>query len=159
MSALLLALPWWAIVLIVIGALLVAFVVFTMTYGKKLQRQQASAEEQMNANKQKVDILVIDKQKLRMKDAGLPEVVTKAAPKYAKIVKMPIVKAKVGQRVMTLMADNDVYNLLPVKKICTVMISGLYIVEIKGVRGASLPKAKEKKGLLAKLRKKVNDAK
>ena len=148
--------PWWGIMLIVIGAVLVAAVVFLFIFGRRMQRKQAETEKQMAEVKQTVTILVIDKQKKKMKESGLPESVIAQAPKYTRNLKMPVVKAKVGPRVMTLIADNEVYDLLPVKKTVTVSVSGIYITEIKSVRGASVPKKPEKKkNFLQKLRDKA----
>ncbi|MBQ6036511.1 MAG: hypothetical protein IJL43_04285 [Lachnospiraceae bacterium] len=147
--------PWWGIVLIVLGVLLVAFIVFAMTYGKKMQRQQAEAEKAMQANKQYVSILVIDKQKKKLTEAGLPDAVVQSTPKMSRLVKMPVVKAKIGQRVMTLIADQKVYEILPVKKTCTVGLSGIYITELKAVRGGTVPKIEEKESFIMRLRKKA----
>ena len=71
---------------------------------------------------------------------------------------MPIVKAKVGNQIMILVADNDVFEILPVKKTCTVSMSGIYITELKAVRGGSVPKIQKKKGWFARLKEKVAGA-
>ncbi|MBP5224344.1 MAG: hypothetical protein J6Z38_02025 [Lachnospiraceae bacterium] len=149
--------PWWGIVLIVLGVLIVAFLVFSLTYGRKMQKQQAEAEKAMEANKQYVSILVIDKQKKKLTEAGLPEAVVQSTPKMSRLVKMPVVKAKIGQRVMTLIADQKVYDILPVKKTCTVGLSGMYITELKAIRGGTVPKIEEKKGFMNRLRQKALD--
>ena len=148
--------PWWAILLIVLGALIIGFIIFVVVFGRKMQKKQADAEQQMEAAKQTVTILVIDKAKKKMKESGLPESVLSQAPKYARNMKIPVVKAKVGTRVMTLIADQGIFEILPVKKTCTVAISGLYIKELKAVRGGSVPKLPEKKKSLAqRLREKA----
>ena len=148
--------PWWAIVLIVLGALIVGFIVFVVVFGRKMQKKQADAEQQMEAAKQTVSILVIDKAKKKMKESGLPESVLSQAPKYARNMKIPVVKAKIGTRVMTLIADQGIFEILPVKKTCTVTVSGLYIKELKAVRGGSVPKLPEKKKrLVDRLREKA----
>lgn len=151
-----LALPWWAWLLIGIGVLLVAAIIFIMTKGKKLQAQQAEAEKQMEAQKQTVSMLIIDKQKKKMIESGLPQAAIDAAPKYARRMKVPVVKAKVQSRVVTLIADAKVYDILPVKKQVTCSVSGLYITELKSVRGGTVPKLPEKKKSFAeKLREKA----
>ena len=137
--------PWWGWLLIGIGALLVAFIVFIVIFGRRMQRKQSEAEQQMELTKQTVSMLIIDKQKKKMKESGLPESIIAQSPKYARNLKVPVVKAKVGNRVMTMLADQDVFQILPVKKTCTVTVSGLYIKEIKSVRGGSVPKLPEKK--------------
>ena len=71
-------------------------------------------------------------------------------------MKIPVVKAKIGTRVMTLIADQGIFEILPVKKTCTVTVSGLYIKELKAVRGGSVPKLPEKKKrLVDRLREKA----
>jgi len=151
--------PWWAIVLIVLGVILVGGLVFVIVYGKKMQRRQAESEKQMEATKQQVTLLVIDKAKKKMKEAGLPESVIAQTPKYARNMKIPVVKAKIGPKIVTLIADGKVYDIIPVKKTCTVTVSGLYITELKGVRGQAVPKIPEKKKKwIDKLRDKAYEA-
>lgn len=70
---------------------------------------------------------------MKMKDAGLPSQVMEQANKLMQRAKLPIVKAKVGPRVMTLIADEQIYDDIPVKKEVKATVSGLYIT---GVRGA-----------------------
>lgn len=147
---------WYWIVLIVIAVLVLAFVIFSLTYGRKLQKQQAEAEKQMELNKMTATILVIDKQKKKMSEAGLPDSVLEQTPKYARRMKLPVVKAKVGNRIMTLIADNDVFEILPVKKTCTVSMSGIYITELKAVRGGTVPKIQKKKSWIDKLKDRVS---
>ncbi len=150
--------PWWVWLIIGILVFLLAVLVFLFVYGRKLQKKQADTEKQMDAVKQRVDILVIDKQKKKMRESGLPDAVIQQTPKYARRMKVPVVRAKIGPRVMNLIADAKVFEVLPVKKTCSVMISGIYITEIKSVRGGSVPKLPEKKkGFMAKLRDKAAD--
>ena len=37
-------------------------------------------------------------------------------PKYLRRTKVPVVKAKIGAKIMTLMCENKVFEVLPVKK-------------------------------------------
>lgn len=91
-----------------------------------------------------------------MSEAGLPKIVMDQTPKYMRRTKLPIVKAKVGPKVMTLIADNKVFDQIPIKAEAKVEVSGIYIVGIKSVRGGKLPPAPpKKKGLMAKLRSKA----
>ena len=75
-------------------------------------------------------MLVIDKKKMKLKDAGLPKIVYEQTPKYMRRAKVPIVKAKIGPKVMTLIADAKVFDVLPVKTEAKVVVSGIYITEI-----------------------------
>lgn len=133
-------------VLLVILALLVIAAVALYFYGRKLQEQQASQQAAFDAAKQTVSMLVIDKKKLRISQSGLPQMVLDQQPWYTKWMKVPIVKAKVGPRIMTFMADANVFEVLPLKTECKVVISGLYITEIKSARGG-IPQVPKKKTL------------
>jgi hypothetical protein len=45
---------------------------------------------------------------------------------------MPIVKAKVGPQIATLLCDKNIYDNLPVKKTVKVELAGVYITSIIG---------------------------
>ncbi len=126
--------------------------------GKRLQKKQDAAQAQIEQAKQTVSILVIDKKKLKAKDAGLPEAAMAAIPWYAKNAKMPVVKAKIGPQIMSLIADQAVYEIIPVKKECKVALSGMYITELKAVRGSKIPDPPKKKKLWERIFKR-GDAK
>ena len=77
-------------------------------------------------------------------------------PKYMRRMKMPFVKAKVGPRIMTLIADPKVYEILPVKKEVKAVVSGIYITEIKSVRGGRVEAPQQqKKSLRVRLSEKL----
>ena len=59
-------------------------------------------------------------------------------------------------KVTSLIADENVYDLIPVNAEIKAMISGIYITSINNFRKAPVPK-QEKKGMMAKLRKKADD--
>ena len=61
-------------------------------------------------------MLIIDKKKMRLKDSGLPANVIAQTPKMLRRSKLPIVKAKVGPKVMTLICDGQIFDSVPVKK-------------------------------------------
>ena len=67
--------------------------------------------------------------------------------------KLPIVKAKVGPKVMTLIADEAIFADIPVKKEVKATVSGLYITAVKGLRGP-LEKPEEKKSFRARIQEK-----
>ena len=83
----------WIIVLIVL-AVIAVILGLLYYFGKKAQTKQAAQQEQMEAMKQTVSMLIIDKKKLRMKDSGLPQMVIDQTPKMMRRAKLPIVKAK-----------------------------------------------------------------
>ena len=77
-------------------------------------------------------------------------------PWYLRLSKVPIVKAKVGPKIMTLMADEKAFQQIPVKAEVKVVVSGIYIAEVKSARGGALIKTPEKKGFLSRfLRRKA----
>ena len=145
-----LAIPAWGIILIITG--IVAGVLALLYFlGKRLQKKQEERRDQMEAMKQSVTMLIIDKKRLRLKESGLPQMVIDQAPKLMRRSKLPIVKAKIGPKIMSLMADEKIYDLIPTKKEVKAEVSGIYILGVKGIRG-SLETPVKKKGLFARLR-------
>ena len=71
--------------------------------------------------------------------------------------KMPIVKAKVGPRVMSLIADDAIFDMIPVKKEVKATVSGIYITKVAGLRGP-LEKPEGKKSWRTRLREKATKA-
>ena len=141
------------IVMLVILAVLIIALVALYFFGKKAEKKQAEQKAQMDATAQTMNMLIIDKGKMKLKDAGFPSVVIENTPKYLRRSKVPVVKAKVGPKIMTLMCDAQVYPLIPVKKEVKATISGIYITAVKGVRGP-LDVPEKKKGFFARLRNK-----
>ena len=128
------------ITLIVIAVLLIGVIVALYFLGKKAQKKQAEQEEQINATKQTYSMLIIDKKRMKLKDAGLPAVVLEQTPKLLRGRKLPIVKAKVGPQVMSLICDEKIFDLVPVKKEVKASVSGIYMVDVKGLRGGNVKK-------------------
>ena len=143
--------PVWSIVLLVIIAILVVALIALIIVGKKQTENQA----QIDAAKQIMSMLIIDKKKMKLKEAGLPKIVLEQTPKYLQRSKVPVVKAKIGPKVMTLMADPKVYDQIPIKAEVKAEVSGIYITGIKSVRGGKIvvEEKKAKKGLFKKLKK------
>ncbi len=143
------------IALIVIVVVLIAIMIVFYFLGKKAEKRKAEQDEQIAAAAQTVSMLIIDKKRMRLKDAGLPSQVMEQTNKLMRMSKLPIVKAKVGPRVMTLIADEQVFDEIPLKKEVKATVSGLYITAVRGLRGP-LEKPTKKKGFRAKLRDKYN---
>ena len=142
------------IVLLVILVVLIAALIALYFFGKKAQKKQEEQQAQIEAAKQTVSMLIIDKKRLPLKESGLPQMVIDQAPKLMRRSKLPIVKAKVGPKIMTLMCDAKVFEVLPVKKEAKVVVSGIYITGIKSVRGGlDIPEKKKKKGFFSKKEK------
>jgi hypothetical protein len=134
------------IILLIVAVIVIAVFITLYFVGRKLQKRQEESQAQMQAAAQTVSILVIDKKRMKMKDAGLPKIVLDQTPKYMRGSKVPIVKAKIGPKIMSLVCDAKVYDIIPVKKEVKAVLSGIYIMDVKGLRGNLEPK-KEKKSL------------
>ena len=72
---------------------------------------------------------------MKLTEAGLPKVVTEQTPKYLRRAKLPMVKVKVGPRVMSLICDAKVYDTLAPKQEVKATVSGIYITAAKRIRG------------------------
>ena len=140
--------------MLIILVILIAACIALYFFGKKAEKRQAEQEEQMASVAQTMNMLIFDKKRMKLKEAGLPAVVIENTPKYLRRTKVPVVKAKVGPKVMTLMCDAKVFEVLPVKKEAKVVVSGIYITGIKSIRGGSIQApVKKKKGLLSRFKK------
>lgn len=142
------------IVLLIILAVLIIGLIVLYFLGKKAQKRKAEQDEQLAAAAQTVTMLIIDKKRLRIKESGLPQMVIDQTPKLMRRSKLPIVKAKVGPKVMSLIADESVYDLIPLKKEVKATVSGIYITKVTGVRGP-LEKPEGKKSWRARLKDKA----
>ena len=139
------------IMLVVLVVLIIALVVLYF-FGKRAEKKQAAQKEQMEAAAQNVNMLIIDKGKMKLKEAGFPSVVVESTPKYLRRTKVPVVKAKVGPKIMTLMCDAEVFPLIPVKKEVKATVSGIYITAVRGLRGP-LEAPPKKKGFFGRFKK------
>lgn len=140
----------WAIILIIVAVVAIAVLGVLYFFGRKMQKKQEANQEQMQAAAQTVSILVIDKKKMKMKEANLPKIVLDQTPKYMRGTKVPVVKAKIGPKVMSLICDAKVFDIIPVKKEVKAVISGIYIMDVKGLRG-NLEQKPVKKNLFQKV--------
>lgn len=130
------------IILGIVVAVLVILMIVLYFVGKKMQKRQDESQAQMQAASQTATILVIDKKRMKLKDSGLPKMVLENTPKYLRGSKVPIVKAKIGPKVMSLMCDEKIFPVLPVKKELKVVISGIYIMGVKGRNVLESPEEK-----------------
>ena len=139
-------------VLLIILAVLIGLYFF----GRKMQKKQAIQQEQMEAAKQNVTMLIIDKKKMKLKDSGLPQMVIDQTPKMMRRSKLPIVKAKVGPKIMTLVCEASIFDSLPVKREVKAVVSGLYITSVRGIRGSLETAPKKKAGFFARVKGKFS---
>ncbi|MDO4464470.1 MAG: hypothetical protein Q4C57_07960 [Bacillota bacterium] len=145
------------IILLVILAILIIAVVVLYFLGKKAQKRQAEQQAQLDAMKQTVSMLIIDKKRMKMKESGLPQAVIEQAPKLMRGTKLPIVKAKVGPQVMSLVCDEKIFDSVPVKKEVKAVVSGIYITDVKGLHGKTVAAPAKKKGFFKRALEKAQE--
>ena len=123
-----LALTWlWITLAVITLIIIILFIVLTIV-GRKLQKKNDAAMAEMKAAARPASMLVIDKKRMPLRD--------------------------VGPQILSLMCDEKIFDLIPVKKECKAMISGIYIMEVRGLRGVLTKDEPKKKGLFARLRRK-----
>ena len=145
------------IVLLIIAIVLVVVLVALYFLGKKAQKRKDEQDAQIAAAAQPVTMLITDKKRMRLNESGLPQQIIEQTPKMMRRSKLPVVKAKVGPKMMTLIADEKIFDEIPVKKEVKATVSGLYITGVRGLRGP-LEKPQKKKSMRAKLQAKYDEA-
>ena len=135
--------PVWAVLLIIV-AVAAAIIAAIYFWGKRKQKQIDEQQAQIDAAKQNVTMLIIDKKRMRMKDAGFPQFVLDQASKRVQRTKLYVVKAKVGPKAQTFITDKNLFEIIPLKREVKATVSGLYITHVKALRG-SLDAPKKKK--------------
>ena len=141
-------------VLIIVAIILVAVLIALYFLGKRAQKKKDAQDAQIAEASQNITMLIIDKKKLRMKNSGLPAAVIAQTPRLMRMSKLPIVKAKVGPKVMSFICEASIYDIIPLKKEVKATVSGLYITSVKGLRG-TIDTSKQKKSFSQKLRDKA----
>lgn len=127
----------WIVLLVILVIMAVALIVLSI-WGRKQQKKSEDAQRQLQEAAQPMTLLVIDKKRMKIGDANLPKVVIDNVPKMMRRSKVPIVKAKVGPRIMTFMCDEKVFDMVPVKQEVKAMVGGIYILSVKSLRGPAL---------------------
>ena len=143
----------WQVLLIIL-VILIAVLVVLYFLGKRAQKKQEENQAQIEAAKQTVNMLIIDKKRLRIKESGLPQMVIDQTPKLMRRTKLPIVKAKIGPRIMTMVADEKIFDLIPLKKEVKATISGIYITDVRVFRGP-LEQTKQKEKFFRRMKNKI----
>ena len=147
----------WQIILLVTLVVLIALLIVLYFVGKKAQKRQDEQKEMMEANKMTVSMLVIDKKRLPIKESGLPQMVIDQTPKMMRRSKMPIIKAKVGPQILSLVCDEKIFDSVPVKKEVKATVSGIYVLEVKGLHGKAPVKEEKKKGFFKRAIEKAQE--
>ena len=136
----------WQIVLIVIAVVLLAAIIALYILGKKSQKKKEEQDAQIAASAQTISMLIIDKKQMKLKDAGLPAAVLEQTPKLLRRSKMPIIKAKVGPKIMTFLCEGSIFDSIPTKREVKAVVSGIYITDVKGLHGKPIVAPQKKKG-------------
>lgn len=136
----------WVVVIAAVGAGL-------YFWGKKLQKRYDEQQQLVNQHKQVVPLFIIDKKKDKIDNLKLPKQVKEQMPKMQRKRKMPVVIAKAGPQIVTLMCDEVVYNTVPVKKQIKAEVAGIMLVNV--VSG-KLP-TPQKEGLMNKMKRKAKE--
>lgn len=144
----------WTIILI-IAIVVIGALVGLYFWGRKLQNKYEEQQTLIDQNKQQVQIFILDKKKDKIANAKLPKQVKEQFPKMYKIRKMPLVIAKIGPQITTLLCDEKIYKALPTKKQVKVELAGLFIVGIKGPKVADKSNQSKKQSWMDKLKNKA----
>ena len=144
----------FTIVLLIITGVLLAVTIALDFLGKKADKKKSEQDKLLEQSAQNVSLLIIDKKKMKLKDAGLPAAVLEQTPWYLRGTKAPIVKVKIGPNIMTLLCAPEIFDDVPVKKEVKAVISGLYLTAIKGTFGKK-DNTPKKLTFMQKLRKKA----
>lgn len=148
----------FAIVMIVITVILLIAIVVLYFLGKKAQSKQDEQAAQIDAMKQTISMLIIDKKRLKIKESGLPQMVIDQTPWYLRGSKLPIVKAKAGPQIVTLVCDEKIFDMVPVKKEVKATVSGIYLTAVKGIHGnITSDQPKKKKGFFKQALEKAQE--
>ncbi len=120
-------------ILIIVSIILAVAVCVIFYVGKKDYANNIEVQSFINQYKMVTPILVIDKRYEKPSEQNLPKNIYEKLNKTAKLRKMPIVKAKVGPQITTLLCDKNIYDNLAVKKTVKVELAGIYISNIVGL--------------------------
>ena len=137
-----LAIGTFGIVTLVILAVLIIGIIVLYFLGRKAEKKSAEQKEMMEHSSQTMSFYVIDKKRVRIKDAALPKIVMEQTPKYLRRTKLPIIKVKVGPRVMSLICEESVFATILPKQEVKAQVSGIYVTSAKRIRGP-LPEPKK----------------
>ena len=146
------------IILIVLAVLVVGLIVLYFI-GRRLQKKQDENQAQIEAAAQTMNFFIIDMKKMKLNEAGLPKIVIEQTPKYMRRAKLPILKVKVGPRVMSLICDAKVFNTLAPKQEVKATVSGIYVTGAKRIRGPIVETDPKKRKAQLKEEKKAAKAK
>jgi len=121
-------------IILLVGIILVIIVVVLYFLNRWAGRRMSDQQDMVERHKQPATIYVIDKKKDKITNANLPKAMASQIPRMGRVMKMPLVKVKIGPQIMTLVCDKAVFEALPIKKNVQVELAGAYIVSMKGMK-------------------------
>ena len=142
-------------ILLIILAVLVVGLIVLYFVGRRLQKKQEESQASIDAAAQTMNFFIIDKKKMKLSEAGLPKMVVEQTPKYLRRAKLPMIKVKVGPRVMSLICDAKVYETLAPKQEVKATVCGIYVTSAKRIRGPIVETDPKKRKAQLKAEKKA----
>ena len=121
--------PIWILYIILVVVAVAGFFAFKY-FAKRMKKRVAAQKSVVDQHKVTTTIFVIEKKKGKLADAKLPKPVIDQIPFLYKMRKLPLVTAKVGPQIVTLICEDDVFKKLPDKKNIRVDLAGIFIVGI-----------------------------
>lgn len=122
------------VLIIAAAALITGLLIYYLFFGRKAIKQQKEQDEFIKDAKETIDMLVIDKKKMPLRDSGLPKIVLDQSPKRYHKRKFRIVKAKIGPRIFSLIADKEIFDDIPVKTNIRADVSGVYLTAFRPLK-------------------------
>lgn len=116
---------------IIIAVVLILIILAAIFIKKNVGSKLSAQENMINKHKQTMKIFVISKKKDKIKNSKIPKSVVNQMPKWIGFKKFPLITAKIGPKVTTLICDKDIYKRLTPKKNAVVEVAGIYIVGMK----------------------------
>ncbi len=147
------------IVILVILIILVVILAVLFFLGRRLQKKQSEQQGAIDAAAQTMNFFIIDKKYMKLTEAGLPKMVVEQTPKYLRRTKMPIIKVKVGPRVMSLICEPKIFDTIAPNQEVKATVSGIYVTSAKRIRGPIVESDPKKRKAAEKLAKKEAKAK
>lgn len=141
-------------IFLIVLAVLVVILLVLVILGKRLQKKQEAQQASIDAAAQTMNFFIIDKKMMKLTEAGLPKVVLEQTPKLMRRTKLPILKVKVGPKVMSLICDQKVFGTLAPKQEVKATVSGIYVTGAKRIRGPIVETDPKKRKAAEKLAKK-----
>ncbi|HAN10230.1 MAG TPA: hypothetical protein DCP90_06420 [Clostridiales bacterium] len=121
----------WSILGIILLVLLIIAGILFLLYKKFVVPKMKQYDDMMKEHKTTMSIFIISKSKGKLTDENIPKSVIDQIPKLYRGRKFPLVKAKVGPQIVTLIADDRIYDKIPIKKMVKADIAGMYLVDVR----------------------------